>query len=65
MMESYVVRVYRRNKDAKDSLVGMVEDIGAGKTRVFHTPEELISIIRGEKRELKNKAALKVKGERR
>lgn len=65
MMESYVVRVYRRNKDAKDSLVGMVEDIGAGKTRVFHTPEELMSIIRGEKRGLKNKEPLKGKGERR
>lgn len=64
-MESYVVRIYRRDKDAAYSLVGIVEDIGAGNTRVFHTPEELISIIRGERKELKNKEPLRGKVERR
>lgn len=44
-MESYIVRVYRREEAEPKNLVGIVERVGVEGKIVFHTPEELIKIF--------------------
>ncbi len=44
-MENYVVRVYRRNADDPDGVVGLIEQVEKAQTRSFRTLTELISIL--------------------
>ncbi len=48
-MESYIVRVYRRNSESPEKITGMVEIVGRDMKRSFSTFDELRTIIdRGE-----------------
>ena len=45
MMESYIVRVYRRNKQGNSPMRGLVEKVGAVGQDAFGTKEELWNIL--------------------
>lgn len=47
-MESYIVRIYRRDKNNPNGLVGIVEETSLGGKRPFHDLEELGRILRQE-----------------
>jgi hypothetical protein len=44
-MDSYVVRIYQRPERPADALVGVVEDVRAGRQIPFHDMEELRTIL--------------------
>jgi hypothetical protein len=44
-MESYIVRLYRRDTTNPEKLVGLIETVGVDKTRTFHTVSELVAIL--------------------
>jgi len=44
-MESYIVRLYRRDTTNPEKLVGLIETVGLDKTRSFHTVSELVAIL--------------------
>ena len=44
-MDSYVVRIYRRDGLNPEKLVGLVEKVGLEETRTFHTVAELGQIL--------------------
>jgi hypothetical protein len=46
-MESYIVRIYRRDQCRSDGVVGLVESVDTGKLQLFHTLGELTSILAG------------------
>ena len=45
IMDSYVIRIYRRTKDDTKSLIGIVEHIGVEGRMAFHNIEELWTIL--------------------
>ena len=48
-VESYVVRIYRREGEHPHTIVGMVEIVGNAESRAFRSAEELLTIIRTAK----------------
>lgn len=44
-MESYIVRLYRRDVENPECLVGLVETVGENEARPFHTVSELVAIL--------------------
>jgi hypothetical protein len=44
-LETYVVRIYRRNGDKAEGVVGVVECVETGETWKFASLQELISIF--------------------
>lgn len=44
-MDSYIVRLYRRDNENPENLVGLVETVGAEEKRSFHTVKELMAIL--------------------
>lgn len=46
-MDSYIVRVYRRDEEDHSPSRGVVEQIGAVRQEVFSTMEELWEILSG------------------
>ncbi len=44
-MDSYVVRVYRQEKDNPSKLVGVVEEVGVKGKRAFTSLEDLWEIL--------------------
>ena len=44
-MESYIVRLYRRDVTNSENLVGLIETVGVDKARSFHTVAELVAIL--------------------
>jgi len=44
-MESYIVRLYRRDTTNPGNLVGLIEPVGLDKTRPFHTVNHLVAIL--------------------
>ncbi len=44
-MDSYIVRMYRRDAENPESLVGLVETVGEDEKRSFHTVSELVAIL--------------------
>ena len=44
-MDSYIVRLYRRDTEHPQNLVGLVETVGAEEKRSFHTVDELVAIL--------------------
>ena len=44
-MESYLIRVYRRSKDAPEKIVGIIENIDSGLTQSFKNLTELCNAI--------------------
>lgn len=46
MLESYIVRIFRRNKDKAETVAGIVERVDDEKREAFRTPAELLRILR-------------------
>ncbi|MEW5745883.1 MAG: hypothetical protein AB1805_10675 [Nitrospirota bacterium] len=44
-MQSYIIRVYREERDNPRGLVGIVEEVGAEGKRAFTTLDELWDIL--------------------
>lgn len=44
-MDSYIVRMYRRDADNPENLVGLVETVGEEEKRAFHSLSELTAIL--------------------
>jgi hypothetical protein len=44
-MDSYIVRMYRRDADNPENLVGLVETVGEEAKRPFHSIGELVAIL--------------------
>ncbi|BHH82402.1 hypothetical protein [Desulforhopalus sp. 52FAK] len=47
-MQTYIVRIYRRNSEKPDWVVGVVEEVETENTWKFSALSELRSIFRGE-----------------
>jgi predicted transcriptional regulator YdeE len=45
MVDSYIVRIYRYERDNPDMLVGLVEEVGIDRQRRFTNIEELWRIL--------------------
>ena len=46
-MQTYIVRIYKRNSEKSDWVVGVVEEVETEKTWKFRSLSELHSIFRG------------------
>ena len=44
-MDSYIIRIYRRDKSDSEVIVGIIEEIETGKTHSFKSLAELSAII--------------------
>ena len=44
-MESYIVRIYRREEDKPGNLLGTVETMDSAEKRAFSNRDELLSIL--------------------
>lgn len=44
-MDSYIVRLYRRDAQNPEQIVGLVETVGNNEARPFHTISELVAIL--------------------
>ena len=47
-MDSYVVHIFRRPGQNGDKLVGLVERIGNGERRAFHSEAQLLEYLLAE-----------------
>jgi hypothetical protein len=45
MLESYIVRIYRGEKDRPHNLVGIVEEVGLEEKKAFTSLDELWTIL--------------------
>jgi uncharacterized protein (DUF2235 family) len=45
MLESYIVRIYRGEKDSPHNLVGIVEEVGLEEKKAFTNLDELWTIL--------------------
>ncbi|MBW1858014.1 MAG: hypothetical protein JRI42_07070 [Deltaproteobacteria bacterium] len=55
-MDSYLIRIYRRDKENPEAIVGIIEEIGADRKEPFKNISELCDIIvqqRGNKARIK------------
>ena len=50
-MDSYVVRIYRKEEDDPRRLLGIVEKVGIGEKKIFSNLNELWSILNPVKKE--------------
>lgn len=55
-MESYILRIYRRDKHEPHNIIGTIEDVDIGGTRPFHNAEDIASILTGEDKNSKDKS---------
>ena len=46
-LDSYIIRIYRRDVDRGQELAGLVERIGNGKRQAFGSSEELWAFLTG------------------
>ncbi len=53
-METYVVRVYRRDPARPDEIVGIVEQVGMEGSRRFHNMDELNAILTAQGKHQQN-----------
>lgn len=44
-MDSYIVRMYRRDAENPENLIGLVETVGEEVKRPFHNASELVAIL--------------------
>ena len=54
VMESYLIRIYRRDEKDPERITGTVEEIGTQKSQGFKNVVELGGIITGKKRKDKD-----------
>jgi len=52
-MDTYVVRIYRREEKKPHRLVGVVEEVEVGGKKTFHTMDELACILTRQSAEIK------------
>ena len=50
-MDSYLVRIYRKEENNPRMLVGVVEEVGAKEKKAFHTLYELWDILNPAKKD--------------
>ncbi len=62
-MNSYIVRIYREEKDNPRNLVGTVEEAGANEKHVFSTLDELWAILNPAGKRDQGKASILKKRE--
>ncbi|MEW6684215.1 MAG: hypothetical protein AB1451_15060 [Nitrospirota bacterium] len=43
--DTYIIRIYRRNKERPTSLVGVAEQVGTKEQRAFHDLDGLLAIL--------------------
>src|SRR4030067_1832697 len=55
LMESYILRIYRRDKNELNNIIGTIEDVDVGGARPFHNAEEIAGMLTGEGKSRKNK----------
>jgi hypothetical protein len=59
ILDNYIIRIYRREKNNPRILVGVVEEVGAEGNKAFTNPEELWKILNspkaGRRKEKKSK----------
>jgi len=58
-MDSYLIRIYRRDKENPEAIVGIIEEIGADRKEPFKNISELCDIIvqqRGDKDRIKKRS---------
>ena len=41
LMESFILRIYRRDKNELNNIIGTIEDVDVGGARPFHNAEEI------------------------
>ncbi len=51
-METYIVRIYRREEDDPRILVGVVEEVGVEGNKAFTNSDELLDILNSKEKEL-------------
>jgi hypothetical protein len=51
-METYIVRIYRREEDSPRILVGVVEEVGVEGNKAFTNSDELLDILNSKEKEL-------------
>ena len=44
-MENYILRIYRRDPQQPDCVVGMLEDAASGETLAFHSLDQLMAYL--------------------
>ncbi len=52
-MESYVIRIYRRDEQNPQNIIGLVEDVELEAKKAFHNIDELVEILIGKYTESK------------
>ncbi len=55
IMQSYIVRIYRFERDRPDNLVGVVEESGVEDKKAFTDYDELWRILNSEREEVKTR----------
>ena len=55
-MENHIVRIYRRDGEQPDSIVGLVESVETGEIQSFHSLSELTGILAESPRTRENTA---------
>ena len=61
-MDSYLIRIYRRDKENPEAIVGIIEEIGTGGKQSFNNLSELNLIITKPKRRKRNRTTMKRPG---
>jgi len=62
-MESYVVRIYRRNAGAPEKILGIIEEVGSGDKKTFKNFDELWMALIFPHRELGPKKSILIDAE--
>ncbi len=55
MMDSYVIRIYRRDEQSPQNIIGLVEDVMIQETRPFKNFNELWEILRKKEKKKKER----------
>lgn len=55
-IETYIIRVYRRNRDDPRKIAGLVETVGKDEKKAFASQEELLRILNTERKKRKRDA---------
>jgi hypothetical protein len=54
-MDSYIIRIYRRDVDKPETMLGVLETVGDGAQRSFHSHDELWNLLAEAPSSRKNK----------
>jgi hypothetical protein len=54
-VDTYIIRIYRREENGADTLVGTVEEPGVSKKKPFVNPDQLWNILNLKKKKMPNR----------